>query len=109
MQNGETIKIKADSHPIGGGKYSKDKRYAKHEIKIKTDTMLYIFSDGFQDQFGGPDNMKFMTKKFRELLHDIHLLPLDKQRNKLEKTLHDWMGNTKQTDDILVIGIKLQA
>ena len=107
MQNGETIKVKADAHPIGGGKYSKDKPYTKHEIEITTDTMVYLFSDGFQDQFGGPDNMKFMTKNFRELLHTIHQLPLDKQKAKLDQTLEDWKGDKPQTDDILVIGVKL--
>ena len=109
VQNGEIFKVKADTHPIGGGKYSKEKPFTKHTINITSDTTVYLFSDGFQDQFGGPDNMKFMAKKFRNLLLDIHQLPLQKQKEKLDATIEEWKGELHQTDDILVIGLKVEA
>lgn len=109
VQNNEIFKVKADTHPIGGGKYSKEKPFTKHVIDITSDTTVYLFSDGFQDQFGGSNNMKFMAKKFRNLLLDIHQLPLTKQQEKLESTFEEWKGERHQTDDILVIGFKVEA
>lgn len=109
IQNNEIFKVKADAHPIGGGKYSKEKPFTKHTIEFDSTTMVYLFSDGYQDQFGGPDNMKFMTKNFRQLLFDIHLLPLDRQKQKLDSIIEDWKGSKHQTDDILVIGMRLEV
>jgi serine phosphatase RsbU (regulator of sigma subunit) len=71
--------------------------------------MLYLFSDGYRDQFGGKDNTKFMSKKFNQLLLDIHHLPLHTQKEKLEKTIEEWRGERAQTDDILVMGVMLHA
>jgi len=72
----------------------------------KGDT-VYVFSDGYADQFGGTENFKFMTKRFRELLLNIHQTPMDEQMRILEETLLDWMGCLEQLDDITVIGIKI--
>ncbi|MBQ1884911.1 MAG: hypothetical protein II165_07845, partial [Bacteroidales bacterium] len=67
------------------------------------------FSDGYQDQFGGPQHRKFMIKHMRELLLEIHTLPPQEQKERLNSTIEKWMadGGTEQTDDILVIGFKL--
>ena len=70
--------------------------------------MVYLFSDGYRDQFGGKDNTKFMSKKFNQLLLDIHQKPMAEQKEILEKTIETWKGVHPQTDDILVIGVKLQ-
>jgi len=109
IQNGETYKIKADVHPIGGVQYSAEKPFTKHIVDVNVDTTVYLSSDGFQDQFGGPNNMKFMTKKFRNLLTEIHQLPMNKQKMKLDNIIEEWMGDNKQTDDILVVGFKVFA
>ena len=69
--------------------------------------MNYIYSDGYADQFGGPENKKFFTKRFEQLLFEIHNDPLEEQKEKLKLTLFDWMGNNDQVDDILVIGIRI--
>jgi serine phosphatase RsbU (regulator of sigma subunit) len=69
--------------------------------------MIYIFSDGYEDQFGGPDGRKFMIRQFKELLQRIHLQPSEEQKNTLEQTFDDWKGATRQMDDVLVIGIRL--
>lgn len=109
IQNGEINQIKGDVHPIGGGKYSKEKPFNKHVVDITSDTMVYLFSDGYKDQFGGPDNMKFMAKKFKSLLSDIHQLSLEMQKKRLNDSLEKWMGTGQQIDDVLVIGFKVEA
>ncbi|HEX2977057.1 MAG TPA: SpoIIE family protein phosphatase [Bacteroidales bacterium] len=68
---------------------------------------FYLFSDGFADQFGGPDNKKFMNRRFEELLREISGLPVEMQKKALSETLTAWMGENEQVDDILVIGIKI--
>ena len=69
--------------------------------------VIYLFSDGFADQFGGPNNKKFFSKKFRELLLQVHKLPMQKQKESLIKAYEDWKGDCEQVDDILVIGIRI--
>ncbi|MCU0391799.1 MAG: serine/threonine protein phosphatase, partial [Thermoflexibacter sp.] len=69
--------------------------------------MFYIFSDGFQDQFGGRHNEKYMSKRFRNFLHSISYMPIDLQVKRLEDEFEQWKGQGEQTDDVLVIGIKL--
>jgi serine phosphatase RsbU (regulator of sigma subunit) len=71
--------------------------------------MLYLFSDGYRDQFGGKDNTKFMSKKFNQLLLSIHRMPMQTQKEVLEKTILEWKGIHHQTDDILVMGVMLNA
>jgi serine phosphatase RsbU (regulator of sigma subunit) len=66
-----------------------------------------MYSDGYQDQFGGDLGKKFMKKRFLELIHKIADLPIEEQQQQLELTLNDWMGDEKQVDDILVMGVKL--
>jgi serine phosphatase RsbU (regulator of sigma subunit) len=66
-----------------------------------------MFSDGFIDQKGGPDNKRFMSKNFKNLLLGIHEQPMCDQKEILEKELTDWMGNNSQMDDILVMGVRV--
>ena len=66
-----------------------------------------IFSDGYVDQKGGPEVKKFMSKRFKNLLLDIHEEPMFDQKTKLEKTLGNWMGDQMQIDDILVVGVRV--
>ncbi|TAE03255.1 MAG: histidine kinase, partial [Bacteroidetes bacterium] len=76
-------------------------------LKTQKDDIFYIFSDGFADQFGGEMNQKYMSKKFRKLLLEISALSLNEQKLVLENEFADWKGKNKQTDDILVMGIKI--
>jgi len=103
----ELIQYKADKLPIGSVEGDIMPKFTNHEIEIQEGDCLYMFSDGYPDQFGGPKGKKFMSKRFRELLFDIHEKPIDEQEKILDQTLKDWMGDTEQIDDILVIGIKL--
>ncbi|HRX69370.1 MAG TPA: hypothetical protein P5200_13435, partial [Tenuifilaceae bacterium] len=65
------------------------------------------FSDGYVDQFGGPDQRKFMIKKLKELLVEIHMKPMAEQREILHKTLVDWQGETPRIDDVVLMGVRL--
>lgn len=65
-----------------------------------------MFTDGYIDQFGGPENKKFMIKRLRELLLKVHMLPLNQQKEQIENTIQKWIGTNDQTDDICVIGIR---
>jgi serine phosphatase RsbU (regulator of sigma subunit) len=109
IQNGELHQIKGDIFGIGGEQREMERNYTLHEIDITEPTTFYLFSDGYQDQFGGANKNKFMSKHFRNLLFEIHSKPMQEQKEILEKTLQDWMqaGNQHQTDDILVIGVRV--
>ncbi len=106
-KNHELHKIRGDRQSIGGYQYTPIVSFKKYIVEIESPMWFYIFSDGFQDQFGGDPPMKFLTKRFYELLHKIHTLPMEEQKQVLERTIEDWMKNSTQTDDILVIGFKL--
>ncbi|MGB0524252.1 MAG: SpoIIE family protein phosphatase [Flammeovirgaceae bacterium] len=105
IQDGELITIKGDRMSIGGDYYDKPS-FTNHIIPMTPATNYYIASDGFQDQFGGPNQKKYMTKRFRTLLSHISQFPLENQEAVLEKELTTWMKDQKQTDDILVIGFQ---
>lgn len=108
FQDGEMHLIKGDRMPVGGLQKEKRRVFTKHEIDlVGKETIFYIFSDGFQDQFGGPRDRKFGGKRFRSLLESIHSTPLHEQKTVLETTLTDWKGEQEQIDDVLVIGAKI--
>ncbi|TAF74466.1 MAG: HAMP domain-containing protein [Bacteroidetes bacterium] len=106
VQNGEFFEIKADKRPIGGRTDENDKvSFTKHEIDISTPTTFYLCTDGFQDQFGGPDKRKFMVKRLKEKLHAISAQPINTQKQEIFDTMNNWMGNDNpQVDDMIVFG-----
>jgi serine phosphatase RsbU (regulator of sigma subunit)/ABC-type amino acid transport substrate-binding protein len=108
VRNGEVYVIKGDKFPIGGSvKYYSEKRnYTTHSIEFQPNDMFYMTSDGYPDQFGGADNVKYTTKRFRELLQNIDKLPLEEQKERILAEHLLWKGEQKQLDDILVIGVK---
>jgi len=108
IQDNELFKIKGDMHSIGGRKRSNSFSFKKHEVRIDKPTVLYLFSDGYKDQFGGKDNTKFLNKKLSKLLLEIHGLPMHEQMSILELTINEWKGTREQTDDILVMGLKIE-
>jgi serine phosphatase RsbU (regulator of sigma subunit) len=103
------FEVKGDKFGIGGSRNG-NANFNFHRFKLQSPTTIYLFSDGYQDQFGA-EGKKFMIKNFRNLLYDIHAKPMTEQHQILEQTFNDWvyMNNKKvhQTDDVLVIGIKL--
>lgn len=106
IKNGELHQIRGDKHPIGGGKLN-EVTFTEHTIKIEKGMTFYMYSDGYVDQFGGPENMKFMSKKFKELLLRICHLPMEDQRERLIGEFEKWKKSGKQIDDVLVLGFKI--
>jgi len=105
-RDNELHEYKPDKMPIGiHGKEMSP--FTNHEVKIHKGDVVYAFSDGFADQFGGPNGKKYMIKKFKEKLMTIHEKPMNTQKKELEDALVDWMAETRQVDDILVMGIRL--
>lgn len=108
IQNKELYQIKGDARSIGGKKGKKSNPFTKHLVLIDQPTTFYLFTDGYRDQFGNQDKGKFLTKRFNQLLLDIHELSLQEQKNILENTLKEWRGDTHQIDDVLVLGVRLE-
>ncbi len=102
----EFIEIQADRMPVGIH-LGKEKSFTNQEIKLEIGDTLYIFSDGYQDQLGGPKGKKFMRKNFQNLLSDIQDKSMTDQRNILENNITSWMQDYEQIDDILVMGIRI--
>ena len=102
----ELIEIKPDRMPIGFYQ-GKDKTFTNHDIQLEIGDTFYMFSDGFIDQKGGKDNKKFMSKNFKNLLLEINDQPMYSQKDILDNTLTDWMGDNSQMDDVLVIGVRV--
>ncbi|WP_299455982.1 SpoIIE family protein phosphatase [uncultured Microscilla sp.] len=107
VQNGELKRLVGDKMPIGGEQRERNRQFQKQVLDISIPTTLYLYSDGYQDQFGGEHNRKFMAPRFRELLYSIHQTPVTEQKKVLESTLKHWKQNNDQLDDILVIGVKV--
>ncbi len=106
IKNGEITNLKGNKMSIGG---RQDLKFTTHKIDIDTPTSFYLCSDGFKDQFGGPERRKFSPKKFKELLLEIHELPMNEQNKILNDTFMKWTNQAgeKQIDDVLVIGFKV--
>ncbi len=97
--------IKATKIAIGG--LTKDEQvFEQHEVQMNKGDTLYLFSDGYADQFGGPKRKKLMTGKFRDILLSIQHLSMEEQKSYLEEFILKWMSDTEQIDDMLVIGIR---
>jgi len=81
--------------------------FTNHEIQLQKGDTVYIFSDGYQDQFGGPKGKKFMSKRFRQLFLDIQGMNMEEQEEMLNQTIEEWKAGREQVDDILVIGVRV--
>jgi serine phosphatase RsbU (regulator of sigma subunit) len=101
----EMLEIKANKQPVG--KYINRTEFATHEIALNKGDKIYLFTDGYADQFGGEKGKKFKYKQLEELLITTQYLSLNEQKNKLDKALIDWKGNLEQVDDICIIGIEI--
>ncbi len=106
IRNNKLIEFKASKFPIG--LYVEiEKKFTLHEFHLQTGDALYLFSDGYSDQFGGEKNKKFQRKNFYELLLSIQDMDMAEQRSFLEYAHNNWKQDLPQTDDILVIGLKI--
>jgi len=106
MQKGEMVEIKGNKFPIGGGVYKNQTDFTTTTIKAAKGESIYFCSDGFPDQFGGPDNRKYGPKRLRAMIQEHHHKPMDEVHQTIESSWEEWRGEEKQTDDVLMIGIK---
>lgn len=106
VRDGNLIQYKADKFPVGAF-IGETRKFANCTVKLQKGDTIYIFSDGYADQFGGPRGKKFMAGSFRNLLLEVSTLSASQQKKKLDDTIEMWRGQLEQVDDILIIGIKI--
>ena len=106
IRNNEIIELKADKMPIGIHAVKMEKNFTQQQYKLENQDTLYMFSDGYVDQFGGEKGLKFKQKPFKELLLKIADKPMDEQRSEIENTMKAWQGEETQLDDMMVMGIR---
>ena len=105
VRDDEVVQYAPDKRPIGGFDIGNE-GFTDHRIQLRKGDVVYIFSDGYADQFGGPKGKKFLYRRFRELLVEIHNKPMDRQKALLLEALNQWRGAQEQVDDVLVIGMR---
>ena len=105
IQNGEMKELPADKQPIG--KVDKPQAFNTYNLNLQKGDTLYLFTDGYADQFGGPKGKKFKYKQFQEVLTENAGKTMEEQMKTLDEVLNEWKGTLEQVDDILVIGIKV--
>jgi serine phosphatase RsbU (regulator of sigma subunit) len=107
LRNGELLEFKANKNSIGGARTINENDYAEQLIPLQKKDCIYIFSDGFADQFGGPLGKKFMTKQLKQLISTFGDENSVAQKEKLDAAFLGWKQDVTQVDDVLVIGIKI--
>lgn len=107
IRNNEVIEIKGDRIIVGPDYGIRRGPFTNRTIQLEENDVIYMFSDGYADQFGGPEGKKYKYRRFRHLLMSIHHLPMEEQHKRLEENIRDWMGDRNdQIDDLMVIGIR---
>jgi len=106
VRSGELIETKADRFAIGRSSLETKRKFTNHEMEVKDGDVIYIFSDGYADQFGGPEGKKFKVRALKEVLLGIQNLTMAQQKEYLDKTIEEWKGQQSQIDDILIIGTR---
>jgi sigma-B regulation protein RsbU (phosphoserine phosphatase) len=106
IRNEELIIYKGDRMPIGIH-ILLNRPFENQTIETQFGDTIYLFTDGYADQFGGPRNKKYRYNQFQNKILEIHKLPLEKQKEDLLRTLIDWKGKNQQVDDIMIVGFKI--
>lgn len=106
VRDGEIIDYRGDRQPVGIYGDNLDTPYTNHEVEVQPGDAVYIFSDGYADQFGGENGKKFKYSQFKKVLLDIKDRTMSEQRDILNNIIEEWMGDEEQIDDILVVGIR---
>ena len=116
IQDDEMTEIRGDAVSIGGWQPNQHYQFTTHTFSIDTSTSIYMASDGYQDQFGGPKGKKFMRRKLRELFKEIYHQPMEEQHRIIDITMKEWMSfpaadaaQHEQVDDMLVVGVRFQT
>jgi len=105
IRDNEFKEIKPDKQPIG--KFLEAKPFTNHEIKVQKNDCIYLFSDGFADQFGGDKGKKLKYQTFKDILLKNHRIPMTEQKAILKNHFENWRGELEQVDDVCVMGIRL--
>lgn len=101
------LEINGDKMPVGVAS-EEERPFTTHVHELRNSDTIYLFSDGYPDQFGGPSGRKFKYEPFRNMLIGISHLPMSEQKSKVMQTFNDWKGNHQQLDDVLVVGFRYQ-
>ena len=107
IRDGKAMEYKPTKLSIGGDSLSTQKNFTDTRVELQSGDCIYLFTDGYPDQFGGPEKKKFMYRNLINLLVKISPEPMSAQKQILEKTIIEWQGGREQIDDILVIGIRV--
>jgi serine phosphatase RsbU (regulator of sigma subunit) len=105
LRNGEIMEYKADKQPIG--KHFDAKPFSFIDVQLEKNDIIYIFTDGFQDQFGGPKEKKYRVAQMRELFLSLTSKTMEEQRKIIDVSFEEWKGNLEQVDDVCVIGVRV--
>lgn len=105
LRNKEIIEYKADKQPIG--KFAHAKAFTKHDIELQKEDEIYIFTDGFQDQFGGEKQKKYKVSQMRELVLALNQATMEEKRTQIDLSFENWKANLEQVDDVCVIGVRV--
>lgn len=105
ISNGKAVDLAYDKMPVG--KTENAVSFSVHDVVPEKGSMLYLFTDGYADQFGGPKGKKFKHRALCSLLESIHQLPMEEQKSILQQTFVEWKGTLEQVDDVCVIGVRL--
>lgn len=107
VRDSEILEMKGDRIIVGPDYGVQRGTFKNRTMEIREDDMLYMFTDGYADQFGGPEGKKFKYRRFRHLLMSIHHLPMEEQQKKLQENMEEWMGSQNdQIDDQTVLGLR---
>jgi len=104
IRDGKSELFKGEKYPVGMI-LDKERYFTTHSLEVQTGDKFYIYSDGYTDQFGGPNYDKFMTGKFISLLEGFHNVSMEEQKKTLENLMEEWIGDKRQVDDMLIIGV----
>jgi serine phosphatase RsbU (regulator of sigma subunit) len=103
----DMLEVKSDKCPIGSNTDGVADTFTNHTIQLQKDDCVYIYTDGYADQFGGPNGKKFKYNQLKDLLVSVAGLPIDEHYAVLDKAFNNWRGSQEQVDDVLVIGVKI--
>jgi serine phosphatase RsbU (regulator of sigma subunit) len=107
IRNKELIVLEADKQPITASRETQAKPFTNKTFDLQKGDCIYLFTDGYADQFGGDKGKKFLYKRFKEMLIDASTKPMAEQKSQLYHTFMNWKGTIPQIDDTLVIGIRV--
>ena len=107
VRNGQMIDLIGDKYPVGGAHYNPNRTYKCQTVLLEPDDIMYSFSDGFRDQFGGPKNKKFLSSNFYKMLLENSRKSMDIQKEVILNIFASWRGEEEQIDDVSLVGLKV--